>query len=667
MGSFTVQAETQTQVSNIEQLLGLSLEELEHVKVSVASQFLDLDLDAASTVELITEDEWQRNSSRRLHDAIGHSPSIIMLPNFLTGENITIRGYAQPEPTGVATLWDGVPLNTFQSGTAQFDRQSINLGTLDRIEIIRGPGSAIYGSDAFHGVLSMQSFESATDYKRVTADLGSNGYYQTSAKFSSRFVKNTRLNVSAAVSGQPDQERQYEYTDPGTGETATGERAYEYQYTTAVVKLVSEPSKRFSYNWGIYYDDNHSEGVPGFGRRFFGTDSALTDKDVNDGDSTIYMTKLALHWKFSHEISSEINTYFWDQEHIWGSTLPGDGTLKSEAIEQQYGINILFKQPKIYFNTRWSLDLGYRNLNADEGRRRRWNADGSIIDDVTPNFVGLNREILSIATDAASFFYKGKLALHYGARLDDYTDFGSQFSPRVGIIYKHEPSMAVKLLYGSAFNAPVGANLGTTVTQGDPNLDPETIDTYELVFMKQTPHWKTEVAFFRSAWNDGITTEIINDPDPREIFVNAGENSAGGIEVSSQWRPEHWQVDFSGSYVKSQNDISEDEYVAFPEYIFNLIIAYEWLAKKTTISIANRVHLNVAEGPITNSFPNPELLDDYWRTDLHIEKQMNNNWDLYLDVRNLFDRDNFIPTVNSTEGGVPDEDLSLSLGMRYAF
>jgi len=125
-----------------ESLFALSLEELLAIEVEVASGVLESELEVGSSVSLITREQWQQRGARRTDDALGGLISTIALPTFGGGNALAVRGYAtELSVRGIATILDGVPLNTLAFGTSAYDKPNIDLGILQRIETIRGPGS----------------------------------------------------------------------------------------------------------------------------------------------------------------------------------------------------------------------------------------------------------------------------------------------------------------------------------------------------------------------------------------------------------------------------------------------------------------------------------------------------------------------------------------------
>ena len=130
---------------------------------------------------------------------------------------MAIRGYSGvASARGIGTLLDGIPMNGPSFGSGQYTTQNIGLGVLERIEVIRGPGSALYGSDAFHGVIAMTAFESEKDITRMSAEGGIDNYYQTSLQHSSGFGNDARVNIAVAASGE-HWDRTYQARDLNSG------------------------------------------------------------------------------------------------------------------------------------------------------------------------------------------------------------------------------------------------------------------------------------------------------------------------------------------------------------------------------------------------------------------------------------------------------------------
>lgn len=653
---------TKTQGS-VKDFLQLSLEELLNVPITSTSFFDETSLTAGSTVTVLTPLYWEKRGARRTEDVLQYLPGVNMTPSFLGVKNLTVRGFPNSNGTGVQTLWDGVPINIYPLGNALADHPNIQLGTLNSIEVIRGPGSALYGSDAFTGVLSLNAFESTQEISDVKLQAASNGYYSAAFKKSVKVGNDLYLNLAVAGNGQPDQDFEYQYTNAGN--TFTSERDYNYQSYTTTLKLFSEPEKDFSYKVGYYTDNYNHDG-------FYHNGTDVPSSDLAYIDSDIAMLKAEAKWKLDDKRSLTLDVHQWDNYHEFSRILPNLNRIFIYADEKQQGVNFLYKDEALLPNTQLSLAVGHRH-NDVENAFRRVITPANVVAVTAPLFFDeQGRSISSYLLDGKTSFADGEYTLRYGFRYDDYSDFGTQLTPRVGLIKKLTNSSVFKLLYGNSFRAPAGAELyGGPVQLGDLNLKPEEIDTFELVYLFEDSQRKTEVIVFKSKLTNSI--QLVDVPNPGMDFyanVDADINSEG-IEVSHYQRFDKWLLDVSASYTKSSNDSQNYDFGNFPTYIINLGIGYEF-SNKWSLLVNNRVHIDADREPNTATIVSQELRD-YWRMDVNLSKSFREHWEVFFNIRNILDRQNELPStqnsVRSTQfvTGIQDEEISLDVGFRYKF
>jgi outer membrane cobalamin receptor len=422
--------------------------------VTSVSLFARNALTVVSSVNVIERADWERDGSRRLLDTVAKQPGTMLLPSIYGLNVIAIRGYAQVgSARGIATLLDGIPMNEPNAGSGQYATQNIGLGVLDRIEVVRGPGSALYGRDAFHGVMAMTAFESEQDVKRMSAEAGVNNFYQAAVQHSSGFGNGARVNLAVAASGK-QLDRTYQTKDPVTG-------------------IVS--------------------GVT------------------------------------PHE-----------------STASKTATLKMS------------------FKPRPSLKL-----------------------------------------TAALYI----------------DDFDTQ--------------------------------------PGELELNPETLDSYDFVFLTGGRHWTSELVLFENHWKDGITFVLDASLPDGFTYKNTGANKAHGLEASFTWQPDGpWRFDVSGSYIKSRNIITEQDYELFPRTMASIGIERRLDSLDADLTITNHIFDQAKYTSLTTSTDLPL----YWRTDLVFNKPLNKKLDIHI---NLFDRNNRWPSVLGFAEGVADRPFSVNIGLRY--
>ncbi len=636
-------------------LLSLSLEQLMQVRISVASLFESDALHAPSNVSVITEHDWQNQGARRISDAISHLPSTLLLPVSQGSEAIAIRGYSSTASArGIATTLDGVRLNNFYFGTGQYDTPSINLGVLQRIEMIRGPASTIYGSDAFHGVLALQAFEADTDQEQVSAELGEKGFYQTAARYSGGDA--VRLNLAAAASGQSDQERPHQNFD-GT----IIDKEMRYQSRTVSLKLVSDPDSEIAWRWGLYADDFDSRDFP-----------YVSAANSSGQESSVYFTRLAMIKQLPQDRSLEASGYYRANDVDRLTLQPPTSQLvqnDNHFAETASGVALTLRQmARQDRSTQWALALGFDTQSMDEGESFLRFANGQQLEQELGG-VGKSRDISSLVFDADTRLADGHWGVVYGLRLDRYSDFGNQLSPRAGLIYLPVQDTAVKLLYGRAFRAPTAAELylvpiGGVGSAGNPDLEPETIDTLELVLMQQGEDWQGNVSLFGNEWRDAIVLDF--QGSNVGTYLNSGRNRAHGVETRWLWRPAQWQLEFNASYTDSRNVTLNRDYALFPHFMANLLASHELPSLNSRVTLTSRYFGKVDDAP-DFGINNPQPLDDFLRFDLNLTHYFSREVEGFLNVLNLFDHDNHLPSITGIQNGTTDNPLTISVGFRYGY
>ena len=389
-------------------LFDLSIEDLLNVKVTIASLFEESELDAASSVSVITKEEWQQTGARRIGDVLEAVPSIATYPTWGGAEAIAIRGYAtELSVRGIANTLDGVPLNSFTYATSLYDKPIINLAHLDRIEMIRGPGSTLYGTDAFHGVISHQLRSSDENRTSLEGSHGQSGYSYASM-FASRHNDRFSFNGGLGINKQGDQNLKYRYTSPVDGSRNSSERDYEYRDLNAFATFSTGDIQSGELKLTTYISEYDSKEMPGIGTQFFArlpafgfdieSTSLAQDKDHSGQDSNFWLASLDYKLALSDHYTLESKVYHWNTEQEWsfdnssyptsldtlsGFTLPcrtaTNGspnpiycphTLLQSADEHRTGAQLYLKSYEKGAHTQWVLGLGQDRLKVQDTKVR---------------------------------------------------------------------------------------------------------------------------------------------------------------------------------------------------------------------------------------------------------------------------------------------------------
>ena len=646
--------------STVETLVSLPLEDLLDLKiyVDVASHFRETDLQAGSTVDLITRKDWEQRGARYLEDAAGHLPSTMFYTSFFGGQQLNIRGFAGRQLRGTSVLLDNVPINSLDNGTPLVEINSQQLNVLDRIEVVRGPGSAVYGGDAFQGVIGLHSYASEKDEVVVDTEAGADDFYRSALRLSQALSDGVRMHLAFGYTHQGNEDALYRYRDPDTGNPGSGNWRNEIQAATGIAKIETDPGEPLSGRIGLFYSENKSVDFPGFGTFNFNGQSLLRDRDHSGGEAQFGMINGAVVQRLPEDIELEINGFYWETRRLRLLQNTHTVLLGIDNDNDRMGANVQLKQSRNAWRTQWLLGAGYDKTEISKHTVTPF-ANGQERPTTVGSQQGATRESYNALAQLRTSFIDDTLHVLYGGRMDDHSDTGSRFSPRVGLIYNPVPNTALKFLYGNAFRPPTAVQTsGTPVIPGNPDLEPETIDTYEVVVMRETETWKAQVTLFHSDWQDAIITT----PEGRE---NLGENEANGVELSFSVIRGHSRLDFSGSYVESKDSVQNVDYAAFPRFILNPGAGLCIPRYNLEIYLINRIHLDAKEGPTSPADPSPERLKNYWRTDLSITwLHPNRNWELFANLLNIFDRNNSLPSLNNVDGGIGDIAFSPSAGLR---
>ena len=105
------------------------------------------------------------------------------------------------------------------------------------VEIIRGPGSALYGADAFSGVISFKSFDTNENVLSADISYGTNDYYDSNLRFNRNINEKFSFSVSLGFNGIGDQNISYDYQDDTTNEIIYSKKEESHNRKTIIAKL----------------------------------------------------------------------------------------------------------------------------------------------------------------------------------------------------------------------------------------------------------------------------------------------------------------------------------------------------------------------------------------------------------------------------------------------
>lgn len=508
-------------------VLSLSLDELGTIKIDTvfaASKFTQKVTDAPSSVTIVTRDEIQRFGYRTLSDIVRAVRSFDVTYD-RDYSYAGVRGFNSLNDYGsrVLLLIDGHRMNDpIYDVTAVGTEGFLDVDLIERVEFIRGPGSAIYGSNAFFGVINVIS-RSGASVDGLEASVSGGSF----ATYSSRFTLGKKLpnGIEYLVSGT-------NYASEGNSHLYYKE--FNSRETNRGVASHQDGDRFWSVLGKLKYSDFTLQG--GYVTRDKDVPTGSYGTVFNKSNTTVdsrgyielgYAHEMDSGWSLSGRASYDVFDYH--QLSSFASDLgdiPNTDSGRARWWGAEAGVS------RTFFNC-FRFALGTEVRQSVDLRQRNYDASPftSYLD------VTSDQAVFGAYADGHWEIAKS-LSLSLGARWDRYDTFGDTVNPRAALVWKPREGTTLKLLYGEAFRAPNSYQLDFNASnqRANPDLQPETIRTYEAVAEQYLgQHWRGSLSVFRNEIFGLIdTADIGND---LVIFANTGDARVDGAEaeIEGKW------------------------------------------------------------------------------------------------------------------------------------
>ena len=653
----------------MESLLQKGLEELVELEVSLATggpKPLKL---APSVATVITAEDIEAMGATTLDEVLETVPGFHVQPssvNVFTPVWV-IRGiYTQVNPQ-VLLLVDGQPLRVSANGNKPFSfRMPVSM--ISRIEIIRGPGSAMLGADAFAGAINIITKDSSDIGGPIVGMRGGSfGAYDIWAQHGGSY-NGWDIALGAEYSkGEGDTKRIIEKDALGNKPPSLAPGPLDTHYETFNSTLSVHKEKFTLKLNNVWMIDN------GIGP---GISNILTDGKSNINNfflqgSLSYKEKDLLQ---DFDLTSTLSSSYMRMENTY-SFLPEDfrKMIGKPGLNEATGAFDITADYHRFSDHRIRLSLGMKDFRVDTFQRKNYGPGipvqfGPLVDISDTPYVYMrdqHRQMLYTGIQDEWAFAKG-WELTAGIRYDEYSDFGSAVSPRVALVWNTTADLVTKLLYGRAFRPPTFAemhNQNNPSVLGNIYLDPETIDTYEIAF-DYHPNKDLRLGLNLFEYRINGLIDYIADPPPATTFTaqNAHDQKGRGYEIEADWLAtatlrlranfsyQRATYDDTGAVVP---DVPAMKFYANADWKFmpywSLDAQYFWVGDR-----------HRAAGDIR-----PEI-SDYDLVNLTLRrKSIAKHLDFAFAVRNLFDEDAREPSKPAIPNDFPMETRSVWAELRY--
>ena len=543
-------------------LKDLSLEELMKVEVATvygASKYEQKVTEAPSSVSIVTADEIKKYGYRTIAEILRSLRSFHVTYD-RNYSYLGIRGFGRTGDynSRFLVLIDGHRINDNVYDSTLIETGFIlDVDLIDRVEVIRGPGSSLYGSNAFFGVLNIITKKGQhLEGVEVSGEAGSFDTYKGRLSLGNKFKNGVDIVLSGSILDSKGQDLFFkEFDDQASNHGISQSCDYDRNYN-----LFSKLSFLDFTIEGAYV--SRTKGIP---TAAFGT-------DFNDPRNRTIDELGYLDLRYEHDFHNQsriVARLFYDVYKYKGDYIYS-GVVNKDITKGEWWGGEMMLNKTVFEKHKFTIGAEYQGNSKQNQENFNEDPFEIILDDERNS-----KRWALYAQD--EFTILKNLIFNAGVRYDYYDKFGGTTNPRLALIYSPFEETAFKLLYGTAFRIPNVYELYYTVfpMKGNPDLEPEEIESYELLFEK---YFKKTFRITIGGFYNKITDLIDSGIDPvdnLQVFNNIDEVEAKGLETELEGK---WDSGLQGriSYTLQEvrNSETNETLVNSPRHLakFNLIV-----------------------------------------------------------------------------------------------
>lgn len=623
---------------------------------------------APSVASVITAEDIESMGATTLNEALETVPGLHVYPSdkALMNANYSIRGIHTSWNPQVLFLVNGVPFKNTYSGSRPL-AFSMPVSMISRIEVVRGPGSAIYGADAFSGTINVitkdaheingskvgvryGSFDSSQawlqhgkvygawnvamglDYQKTAGDGDRVIEQDMQTAFDAMFGTNVSLAPGPLSTNRESVNGQLALAKQNWNFHAWTDQVLDYGTADGAAQTLG---------------DNHMQV------RQYAADLTYEKKNLLPdllASTRLNYSYLKVRTEYQLFPPGAVLPTGADGNLFTGANMTSfpDGVFGTpQTINKQTGL----EQTMLYEGLpqqRWRMALGLLHVSEDAFESKNFgpgvlngtqSVSGGELTSIDGNDIfmddqGRDMSFLSLQDE---WYIARRWELTAGMRYDHYSDFGDTFNPRVALVWETRPELTTKLMYGRAFRPPSFSELyakNNPSTQGNPDLKPETINTYELAFDYQPlSRLRTIASVFYYEVDDLI--DLIPSLGGA-INQNYRSQTGKGFELEAAWQPlDILELKGNVAYQRARDTTNDSLVPNAPglQWYANAHWSFlpEWYLDGQYYWIGDRQRV---QGDTRADIKDTDLVNITLR-----RKNIGKHWEAALAVRNIFNED----------------------------
>lgn len=632
------------------QFLDLPLEQLLNIKITTSTHSAETIQSVPSSMTVFTRADIQRLGLQHLTDLINLVPGY---QSYRSDDGVLINSISSrgrllgSSGREVLVLIDGQRLNNDWTGGAGQHDSLISIENIDRVEVIRGPGSALYGSNAMMGVINIITHSN----RSISIETGGQKRNRVSVQWNAQSDIGSLDIFARSIYSKGEQLNIFE--------------PFPHALTPDYIST-SDPFRA---------DDFYLKGVSGdfiVNARASARDSqefytiGYVDNQHNLYDTRSYQLNVSWRHNFVDQKNMEIRTFWSRKELNVRSAIaltPVELIFSGAQNEDELGVQWIAEWS--YEQANWLLWWEWRNpalTNSayhygSETNFHMVQGVQSPEDDRTINSWFAQYRAPLTAT----------MNLTAGLRQDSYSDFGDHLSPRLGVVQQIDTLNTFKLLYSDAFRAPsrIETSIISIAFKSNPDLKPETAKTTELIWVRLLDNGYLTTTMYSTNIRDAIIETVT--PQLQRTWVNSRQSISGlEFEWQYQWSQE-WQSRVALTHIfhpladihTESNDLVGGS-VSYVRHGMTLSLLVNYQSKKLD---ANEQNI-----PVDITTTERSIFGGHTIFGVYALWKIKSGMEVSLRADNLFDKHYLTPANRASNYiGIPNNGRSVSVGINLTF
>lgn len=570
-----------------------------------------------AAVEVIGREEIVESGAKTVADLLTEAQSVSLEPASGRQSVARLRGL---DGRHVLVLIDGMRLT---SGFQDYvDLSEIPAGMIDRIEVVRGSGSALYGSDAVAGVVNIITRKpSDTFHAGLTLRGGESRHGDAATVLTEGWLSGRTGKFGYVVSGGYSNKDRYD-RDESDLMTDGDDRILGSAQTSLTYDL--SPSATLSF--GFNYADTELEGY--------------RTQTSGDFERTVDAERISAYAgvELATGAESSLHVRAWQSSYDWTSDMTAvvGGATTTTTLEQTSRQAEARWTGPIAGNHRITTGVEYRNEDRTDGE----------LDHDSDNFGAFLQD---------EMLFGDRAGLVIGARYDTHSDFGSAASPKAALWYRVSDLLRLRASYGEGFRAPSLYELytGSTYTKkkivyANADLDAERSRSYEVGADLSWKDFSFGLTAFRNDMRDMIHEVFVGyvregkNSIPSYELRNISEAMTRGIELTAALRlPYGFTVSDELSFIDTEDGSNGENLLYVPGVTNTLKLAYS----DSQGGLRGNIRVVSAGRQWVEGY---ERADGYTLVHAYLSRQVSDVANLFIGVDNIFDVE---PDVYGNIGG----------------